>query len=66
MTRVARQKKVKKPVGEDATPWEEMKAPMVKDEERRESKRAEKKRKRELKKVRSVDGGKGEVLIVDL
>lgn len=66
MTRVARQKKVKKPVGEDATPWEEMKAPKVEDEQRRETKRLEKKRKRELKKVRLVDEIRRKVLIGDL
>lgn len=53
MTRFARHKKEKKPIGEDATPWEEMKEASVADakEKRREEKRAEKKRKRDLKKV---------------
>ena len=52
MTRFARHKKEKKPVGEDATPWQEMKeAPVDPKEKRREEKRLEKKRKRQLKKV---------------
>jgi hypothetical protein len=51
MTRFAKHKKEKKKVGEDATPWEEMKQPLTEAEKRKEEKRAEKKRKRELKKV---------------
>ena len=55
MTRVAKQKKSKekKVVGEEATPWAEMTQPATDEKEkRREAKRLEKKRKRELKKVR--------------
>lgn len=53
MTRFAKHKKEKKPSGEDATPWEEMKesSSTNEKEKRREEKRLEKKRKRELKKV---------------
>lgn len=53
MTRFARHKKEKKPIGEDATPWQEMKETPADDskEKRREEKRLEKKRKRQLKKV---------------
>jgi hypothetical protein len=51
MTRFAKHKKAKKPIGEDATPWEELKEPVKKDDKRKEEKRLEKKRKRELKKV---------------
>lgn len=56
MTRFAKYKKEKKKnVGEDATPWENLKKPLTEEEEqqqqRKEKKRLEKKRKRELKKV---------------
>lgn len=52
MTRFAKHKKAKKPIGEDATPWEELKAKELTDKEKRqEEKREEKKRKRQLKKV---------------
>ncbi len=51
MTRFAKHKKEKKSIGEDATPWEELKEPLNEKEKRREEKRLEKKRKRELKKV---------------
>lgn len=54
MTRFARHKKEKKPIGEDATPWKEMKesSPVNEKDKRREEKRLEKKRKRQLKQVR--------------
>jgi hypothetical protein len=52
MTRFAKHKKAKKAVGEDATPWEQMKEPVTEEGKRKEAKRLEKKRKRELKKVR--------------
>ena len=54
MTRFAKHKKEKKPIGEDATPWEEMKesSSVNAKDKRKEEKRLEKKRKRELKKVR--------------
>ena len=55
MTRFAKHKKEKKKIGEDATPWEEMKPPLDKTEKRKEEKRAEKKRKRELRKVKFFD-----------
>jgi len=52
MTRFAKHKKAKKSVGEDATPWEELKEPLKNEEEKRkEDKRLEKQRKRQLKKV---------------
>lgn len=52
MTRFAKHKKPKKSVGEDATPWEELKSDNVTPaDKRKEEKRLEKKRKRELKKV---------------
>ncbi len=50
MTRFAKHKKAKKSVGEDATPWEELKEPLN-EEKRKEDKRLEKQRKRQLKKV---------------
>lgn len=53
MTRIAKYKKPKKPIGDDATPWEEMKKTPTNEEDRREKKRAEKKLKRQLKKVRT-------------
>jgi hypothetical protein len=46
MTRFAKHKKEKKSIGEDATPWEELKG-----DKRKEEKRLEKKLKRQLKKV---------------
>ena len=52
MTRFAKHKKAKKPVGEDATPWKELKEPLNEEEDKRkEDKRLEKQRKRQLKKV---------------
>ncbi len=54
MTRFAKHKKEKKPIGEDATPWQELKVPLNDKEKRQQEKRLEKKRKRELKKVHFV------------
>jgi hypothetical protein len=51
MTRFAKHKKAKKSIGEDATPWEELKEPLNEEEKRKEDKRLEKQRKRQLKKV---------------
>ncbi len=51
MTRFAKHKKAKKSIGENATPWEELKEPLNEEDKRKEEKRLEKKRKRELKKV---------------
>ena len=51
MTRFAKHKKERKAVGEEATPWEELKDTSTEVDKRKEAKRLEKKRKRELKKV---------------
>jgi len=51
MTRFAKHKKAKKSIGENATPWEELKEPLNEEDKRKAEKRLEKKRKRELKKV---------------
>ena len=52
MTRFAKHKKDKpKAVGDDATPWNELKEGLNPQEQRREEKRAEKKLKRQLKKI---------------
>ncbi|CAF4447777.1 unnamed protein product, partial [Rotaria sp. Silwood2] len=51
MTRFAKHKKPKKKsIGEDATPWEKLKEPLTEEDKRKQEKRLEKKRKRELKK----------------
>jgi hypothetical protein len=51
MTRFAKHKKEKKSIGEDATPWEELKESGNEVDKRKEEKRLEKQRKRQLKKV---------------
>jgi hypothetical protein len=51
MTRVAKTKKVKKSIGEDATPWVQLKETITDKDKRNQEKRLEKQRKRQLKKV---------------
>jgi len=55
MTRFAKHKKEKKSAGENATPWEQLKETITDEGKRKEQKRLEKKRKRELKKVGDLE-----------
>jgi len=50
MTRFAKHKKAKKSIGEDATPWEELKETVNEEDKRKEEKRLEKKTKTSIKK----------------
>ena len=54
MTRFAKYRKEKKPIGDDGTPWEEMKKGLDDKAQRQEAKRAEKKLKKQLKQVNKL------------